>query len=411
MPTTYSQIDRVLAGMVDWANGVTERMEWKTDVLRKRDSSEQRIILRDFPRMSLDFELTLTREQAASFDRQMWEASWQPWIVPYWPLITSLEASAAANTTVLSADTVDRCFLNGQPLVITSGRGATATEYAVIDSHTNSTVTLLTGTANAWGKGTYLIPAAEGFIQDGGKVKSSYLTADVMNTKLSVAFNPTNSIIQLTTGAVVDTYLGSELLIAEPNWVDAGDYEVEHTNLKYIEADVGVFHLPDFDSGTWSHPFSKPPEETLEYAWFLRGRSAIQSFRQFLMRRAGRANAFWCPSFKSDFILSSNVTGGTATFTATFNNAPPAVEGRRDVIFMLKDGSYVTKRITNVVDNNNWTATITVDSNFSSTILKTSVYKICYLNWARLGSDSAEIAWEHPMFAKGKMTISFIPEL
>ena len=52
----------------NWSGGVTERLEWLTDVLPSRVGAEQRRGLRLSPRRSLEFQLLLHGEERTFFD-------------------------------------------------------------------------------------------------------------------------------------------------------------------------------------------------------------------------------------------------------------------------------------------------------------------------------------------------------
>ncbi len=407
MPTLYNFVGIVMPFQPDWSDGVTERMEWMTDVVRARGSAEQRIIVRDTPRLSLDFNFLLKGNQAALLDNLMWRNAWRRFYTPYWPLASALDADALSGSSTISLDTTDRHFRQGGLLVLTDGEGSKV-EPRYSEALNPSSISVSFPLSVTWPAGTIVIPAGEAVLQGGFETKSEYATANLMRSKMGFDFDPAANPILMSTGTVAATYRSVEILLAEPNWASKGSYDLKHY-MKTVDFGTGPISVPDTDI-VGENPYARQPVEMHTYEWFLKGRSAITSFRQFAMRRKGRAVSFWCPSWKSDFELLATVANGASAFTTKFNYAPQPIEGKQDIIIFFKNGSHYARRITGITDNEDWTQLVSVDTPFPFGFTVNDVFKICYLNWARLGSDTVEIQWEHPTFAKGKMTVAFIPE-
>ena len=69
----------------DWSDGVIERMEWMTDIMRANNGDEQRVGVRDQPRVSLSVRYLLQRNDAAFLRNLAWRRSFYYFYLPFWP--------------------------------------------------------------------------------------------------------------------------------------------------------------------------------------------------------------------------------------------------------------------------------------------------------------------------------------
>src|SRR5690606_30474364 len=133
------------------------------------------------------------------------------------------------------------------------------------------------------------------------------------------------------------------------------------------------------------------------HSWLKKNYADIAAFRGFLARRAGIGVPFWMPSATSDFTLVASALSSNTAIDVAQNdyekqvNAHPA---RRDIIILLRNGSYILKRISS--------ATTTADGNtrlvFADTlgvdITPEDVKRISYLSLYRFTSNDIVLNWQ-----------------
>ena len=98
----------------EWGEGVSESIEYLTDVLKSYSDNEQRRALRQLARRALRFRaLTLNARDAAGMESLVWGWQNQPFGVPWWPDAQPLLSDIAAGVFVIPVDTADRQFVAG----------------------------------------------------------------------------------------------------------------------------------------------------------------------------------------------------------------------------------------------------------------------------------------------------------
>jgi hypothetical protein len=69
----------------DWSRGVTETLEWKTDVLQSPTGAEQRISRRLSPRRTFEFTAMLYDTARQRFEHMLWQGCAGTWAMPVYP--------------------------------------------------------------------------------------------------------------------------------------------------------------------------------------------------------------------------------------------------------------------------------------------------------------------------------------
>ena len=384
----------------NWANGMTEELEWMTNVVRTFTGLEHRTSLRATARRRLQFETLLTSVQASRMRNLM--QAWQnrAFISPLWPYELRLSRNAAANQldVVLESVDADTCGLAvGVRLILVDFPGQTY-EFLTVESATADSPTpgLTTYTMNlplkvSWPAGSYCYPAGAAFVE--GEVQVSRLTADVESWSIPLLFDPSSvpdfmpAESAATTMAVVGSPDGSyEYLEQEPNWTEAigsaygFDALVEDTQ-------VGGYRkvtTREFPSKTW------------QFSWLLKDRTALKTFRAFLARRKGMWKSFLAPSWSTDFSISQDIALGQAHIVCVPNNFSETVFSVLDKDFFIElvyGADKYRGKITGVDNTVVGEMRINVDFTFPVAIPYKSVRSVRLLEVYRLGDDKVAINW------------------
>ena len=281
--------------MPNWQNGITERLEWLTDVLTSETSVEQRRSLRPAPRRSLEcgfMRQGAHRERMDSFFAGIGQDRFtmpiffeQARVTSPIPFASSTVQIDAAPLREFVAD--DVCMLtNGDP-----------DRYELVQIDTintgTGTITLKAPTTFAWSKGSRIIPTRVCRLMDAPQYSSR--TDDV-----SVA--------------TVRFTLDSPDQVFPPDWLNAKhvfpftvDYgqNVDSTyNRQTVVLDNMVSVPMVFDYG-------RRARVGLKIGVTVFGRAQMKLMRQFLAMVRGRAQRFWMPTFMRDIKPLEPLVGNT----------------------------------------------------------------------------------------------------
>lgn len=148
------------------------------------------------------------------------------------------------------------------------------------------------------------------------------------------------------------------------------------------------------------------PARGIRGIWRCGSRADHAALAAFLAPLAGRAGAFWCPTFQLDMQLVDASVIGTwkvqkVGYTARFTLDPSA---KFLLGFSGLGAVQVAALVTAVVDNGDGTESITYDtsafflasSSGTPTTEAARVTGISFLTLARLGSDAITETWHHP---------------
>ena len=151
---------------IDWSEGFTEAIEFKTDVLAATSGAEQRISLRTKPRYSASFRvLTLTAKDSAAMDALIFGWQGRVFGVPWWMDASLLLADVTQGTQTILVDTTGRRAFEAGGLVMLWTDQHTWEALGVQAVATGS-VTLSSPTQAAWKAGTVVVPLRRGRLRD-----------------------------------------------------------------------------------------------------------------------------------------------------------------------------------------------------------------------------------------------------
>lgn len=376
---------KIWAGRPNWRDGILERLEWLTDVLPRRDESEQRRQVRLHPRRTLEYLFTYNDPQyRALLDNFLKSSKNDPALFPIWTDAVPLTTSAASGQNQIQVSTTGRDYDVGQQVLLI--RDPLAYEVGEIESMTTSTITLTANLAATWPAGTYVAPARPAFIGDAASALR--YAKDLKETRLLIQIDAGSVSTNRWGNISPEQYLGLDLYLRDSSNSNEDRQEWDY-RVTSIDSQTGLFYR--------DNARQTKSQEVIPFQIFCKDRSEIQAFLAFLLRREGRRVPFWSSTWDADFLALSGVFfNGSSTITyrkngyAQWINAAP---GRKDIIaYNLTSGSKAACRIASAIDNGNGTETMTLGVPFS-VINNLSAYRWSFLRQVRLESDSVELQW------------------
>lgn len=382
----------------NWERPVKETLEWKTDVIFSYDGTEQRSAIRSKPRRYQEYYYTLTNLESQRIENLLWGWQFRRFAVPHWSEITILRDNIIPGQTTILTDTDNYHYTVGGLIFISDGLSY---EMQEIESVTSGVITLSKGADGNWNNPILIAPVNLAKIDGDMNAKLKRETADVTSMNMQFMHDAITTDPWIPTGSSpANTYLSDELLLTEPNWKDGISAEFE-TDANVLDFDTGAFALS---------PRRGFPYIVQEYEWLFKNRAELTEFRKFLERRNGRMHGFWMPTWKKDFTLSKLVTSGATGFQVDDNFYGLMVdgaEGRKHVMILLKNGTYILKEISSAGYNDidptkvDVVTTAVIGEDFTPNDVKIA----CIMAWYRLNNDRVTINYLDKNVATVKLSL------
>lgn len=359
----------------DWANGVTERLAWSTDVLTARTGASQRRKLRLLPRRGLAFEAIADGQARRVLDALLWEFRVRAVAVPVWPDGQSITTSIAVGAMSISATTTDYDFSAGGLAIVWSD--VNRWEVVEIATVAAGALTLTRPTIGAWPVGARLWP-----------LRTARLTGDPNQSmftdragSISVDFEFTQP-AQWPAIVPPTQYLGWPVLELSP---DRGD-DMPITSGRATGAfDAGIVEPHVRDMGGVG--FTRAGQLHRQF-----GRADQSAMRSLLMHLSGRLTPVWVPSWQSDLLPLATLVGNTITVEwAGYSRFGRQQQGRRDIRIEQFDGTVSYHRITASAEIDADSEQLSIDPAITGSIPVASVRTISHMVLSTLASDTIEI--------------------
>jgi hypothetical protein len=375
---------------------INEHLSYFTDIIPARTDYEQRITLRAHgPSRTLQYQVTPSSARAKAILNAILFKPAQTYLIPVSGDRTPLTADATTGDSVVSLDTVGRDFEVGSRLRLGTWDNY---ETCVIDSLTNTDITIVGTLANDWPTGTPVRPVRKAkLIQN--KIKSHLADheSDTLEFQILSGELSTNRAAAFTPAL---TYRDEEIFNLERVRVDfLQEVAIEDfRRVNTLDNKTGAFEQFSGDTGT---------ARSIPVRLLYRDRSGMAQFFGWLATRQGQSTPLWIPSYENDLQAVSK-SGSTLTIQSIgYSQHYNLHSARRDVCFIKNDSTLVCRRITAAEDNGDGTETLTFDASVPTLA---DVNRVSWLKYCRLQSDEIEIEW-HRASASGRTlletTISF----
>lgn len=399
MPYPLSKLDQVALFPFppNWAKPLAETLEWKTDVLRAHDGSEQRRSLRVLPRMGLEYDFMIKGDDARLFESLMWGRQARMFAVPMWMDMSSLTASASIGASTIALNTTDLGFANEG--VVCIYRSPTVFEIALANIVSAGQITLQVPLAKAWLAGDRVYPVLIG--KPPSSLPTQRHSGQVLSGRASFVSSPDLNSFPVPNAVAPVIYDGLEVVTVQPNWKRAigntwaHEFETQDTGVgavRWLQTEV---------AGRITRP----------YAWLLKSRADISAFRSFVWRMRGQSKTCWIPSWHDDFIVvtTTGVNGSTLTVKGTHFATHVGVDAARDrIVITLTDGSTLYRKITGISTSGGNTV-LQLSTTFAQDIGPGNVQSINLLLHSRLLGDKVELPWQTDSVSDPQLVFTTVP--
>lgn len=371
----------------DWARGVTERLEWATDVLPAYDGTEQRVRLRSHARRALEMDFIAHGHDARIAETLLFGWGGRKYCLPVWmerDVLASPVAAGATSITVTDAALKDY-RVGGLAVLWASTTQAEAIEIAAI---AGDTLTLKTATSRAYPAGASVCPGMLARIEGDAPVRRA--TDAIFETRLRFL---DEQAIDRAAAEIGPAWQGYAVLDERPDRADDVS-ETWSRTLAVLDSLSGIVAVEDT---------SGQPVIRRTYSWLITGRAAIDRWKRWAAARAGRMNALWLPTFADDLTVVDVI--GDAHTTIKVRNAliaryVGAHPLRAAIRIETVGGQVFHRRVTGAIEIDEATESIGIDASLGVTLQPAQIRRVMWMGLARLDADAIEIYYETDSIAQ-----------
>jgi len=388
LPVTADRVF-IWAFLPDWEEGITERLEWLTDLLASRTLVEQRRALRIAPRRSFNAEMYVENRERQFLDLALFDWSSRVWGLPVWPEVQLLTQAVSASALRIPCATEYLDFHAGGLVILHSG-SVFGCEGAVIASVDATGIDLEAPLQNAWPAGTRLYPARTAQLRTEPKLKR--LTDQAVSASVDfVVVEPCDWVEVLPP----TLYRGFPVLEQRPD---------ETEDLTSSQARI----IATLDSGSAIPLITDVAGRAMPvraWKWVESGRQERAALRSLLYGLRGRQVPVWIPTHADDLTVVSIIVDTATSIEIAhcgYTRFGKQIPGRRDIRIELFDGSVFHRRITGSQELSVDVERLQIDSALGVSVAPAQVRRICWMTLSRLSSDRVEI--EHVTDSAGVAT-------
>ena len=279
----------------NWRDGITETLEWKTDVMRSALGYEQRRSLRLTPRRYFDARFNPIGSDRSFLSQWIQRFGEQDFLLPLWHDQAKLIAPALTGAARLEFDNTYREFwTNGLALL---RRGTFSYEVVEIAAQDDEGLDLVGPLAGDWEAGTTVYPLRVAMLES----PTPDLAAIVSRVgNASIAFQLVRENPYDVGAEPLMMHEGYPVIVEEPNRASE-----LRTRFERIYSDVdGELGRP-YRGDEAGRAFVAQP-----YDWRAVGRQQHHELRSALYRLNGRQKAVWMPTWNQDAVVAGEVASG-----------------------------------------------------------------------------------------------------
>jgi hypothetical protein len=360
----------------DWANSVTERLEWLTGILRSPTGAEQRIAQRVSPRRTFETQLVIVGPERTLYDLGLKSQGASDWYVPIWTDVVRLQDRLTGDT--FAVDTAGHEYVAGALLLLYGD--PFNYEIAVIASVQDDSLTLAAAPVNIWPFGTRVLPL---FRASFSTEPNASRFADRAFTA-SIAFTSQEAQDFTPSDAGLDTYDGFAVLTDAPDEAAEMTYKFDRL-VTELDSKVGLRLVVD----TAGFGFGGQ-----QYAWFVQGYEALAALRGLLYYLQGRLTPIWLPTYFADLDLANPIALSDTTLTIatcgyTLFGCSRLI-GRQNIRIELFDGTSVYCKITGSAQAGAQEV-LSLSQPVGQDIALNTIRRVSFLALSRLDTDSLEL--------------------
>lgn len=376
----------------NWTDGVTETLDWKTDVLQSPSGAEQRIARRLSPRRTFEFSILLADNDRQRLENAMFHAGAARWALPVFSDGYVLPVDIAAGARAITLETIGRDFSVGGKLLLKDGLDINSRSSLIdIENVTSDALTLSAPLSEHWSAGVLLYPVRRAVLTD----PPSFTRYNASLSSAQIRFRVDEHNASSDDIATLPRYRQHPVLETDSDWNESvtGQY------LRLLlELDNGSGLAARTDT-------ARRPFVMQSHNWMPFGRDEQAMLRRLFYFLRGRQRTVWVASPSHDFYavsgINSNIIDVENAGFVDFGIVP----GRRDMRIRRTDGTCFYRRIVAATVLSGAVERLLLDGPAINLPLS-AIESLSFITLCRQESDS--VSWQHVTDGDGLAKVSTI---
>lgn len=350
--------------------GVTEQLQWLTDVLEPRYGPPQTRKLRETPRIVLQFDGIESGANARWMETLLSANRAGDWFAPL--AIDATVLTAAASGFNVPVDTVGRRFWVGGAVLL-QGDSSRDFELGLVTAITDTYLTVETALERDWPAGTAISPAVASVLKQGVTL-DRFTGADA---SYAVEFL-SNEPVDFPASFGGETYRGYPVLVPQPDWSSDPAFAHERA-VEALDGGTGPVRLYDT---------AGMPLPQIRMAVTAVGRPQVAELLGLVYALAGRWQPVWVPSLAQDFVVQSAAASSIVDVAWVGVSGWPLRANRRDLRIEMVDGAVVHRRIVSAAELDADTERLVLDADLPMGTSEAGIALVSFMALCQQDSDT-----------------------
>lgn len=363
----------------NWASGLSESREWRTDIMVTKNRTEQRMQLRIIPRRYYDWEGLIEGTNRQIYENMLYSRNILWYLLPIWHELTLTTQDSVIGATEIYVDVAKYEFFVDRPVFIYDHTGEY--EQKTISLISNDKIQISTPLVKAYPAGSSIVP--------GNYFESVNAPTITHNTSQISTFSAKLKTVYADSPEVTvsfPTYENHPIFPFEPNFINVVS-SIEH-----------AWDILDTGNTREVYADSQEPIHSRSIEVLLFNRDDIYTWFQFVYQLKGRLTPFWVPVQSDDLTLDEPITPAEMNIYVKKNNYTAHWEGsfmRRTIEITTKSGATYIRNITGSMVNplNISQEILEISGSLGVSLNLEDILDIRFLELVRLQSDSIKTSW------------------
>lgn len=380
----------------NWKGGVKETLQFKTEVFRSRDGTEQRRALRTTPRRSVSLDVIADGDKRRDMEGLLNAARGGDFHMADPLEFVRTTSALPASATTFTVASVPAWLVVGASIALVSRRRV---HEVTVASVSGTTVDLVAPAGVAIAAGAKLHPLVLGRLSSDARATMVTESIGTLSEQFDVL--PTTEPLDEGSPDFGNWYRGREIFMQRLNWrtpprVTFGDGA---ETVDYGRGRIARILPLDFTT------------RSRQALHTMRSAAAVNALKQFFVRQKGQRGDFYTPTWTDDIPMAA-VTEGSSTMLVPgrglfdgYANDPVY----RNILILMTSGFYVCRTISSITLSGG-NSLLTFDLPWAYDLAPQDVRRICWMPVSRFAADTLTINWPTAEVAETTVTIMSLLE-